>query len=54
MVRERQSVAFDEWLREALQSDCVSLKEFARGLQKDETAVRAALDMAWSNGQSEG
>ena len=54
MVRERQSAAFDKWLRQALQSECVSLKKFARGLQKDEAAVRAALDMPWSNGQSEG
>ena len=54
MVRARQSAAFDEWLREALQSDCAPLKKFARGLQKDEAAVVAALNMAWSNGQSEG
>lgn len=54
MVRERQSAAFDDWLQHALHSDCASLKKFARGIQQDEMAVRAALSMTWSNGQSEG
>lgn len=54
MMREKQGAAFDEWFQHALTSDCPALKKFARGLQKDEVAVRAALNTNWSNGQSEG
>jgi transposase len=54
LVREQQVAALDAWLRQALQTDCPSLKQFARGIQKDEAAVRAALSMTWSNGQAEG
>ena len=54
MVREKRVADFDDWLRAAGHSDCASLKQFARGLQRDEAAVRAALSSDWSNGQCEG
>ena len=51
---EKRDVGLDNWIQDALQSDCAPLKQFVRGLQSDEGAVRAALSMMWSNGQSEG
>lgn len=54
MVRERQAADFDSWLQLASHSDSNPLKQFVRGLQRDEAAVRAALEYEWSSGQSEG
>jgi transposase len=54
MVREKRVADFDDWLRAAKHSDCTALKQFVRGLQRDEAAVRAALSSDWSNGQCEG
>jgi transposase len=39
------------WLERASQSLVVS---FARGVTNDEAAVRAAMTLSWSNGQTEG
>ena len=52
--RENQDVGLDDWMQQLLQGDCAPLKQFVRGIQNDEAAVRAALSMTWSNGQSEG
>ena len=46
--------AFDAWLDEALTCGIRAVETFARGLAKDGMAVRAALTMPWSNGQTEG
>ena len=46
--------AFDVWLDEALTSDVRTVEMFARGLEQDGAAVRAALMTPWSNGQTEG
>jgi transposase len=54
LLRERKADALDGWLRDALQSAVVELNTFARGLQRDEAAVRHALALPWSNGQVEG
>ena len=54
MVREKRAADFDDWLWAALHSDCTALKQFARGLKRDEAAVRRALNSDWSNGQCEG
>lgn len=54
MVREKRVADFDDWMRTAGHNDCISLKQFARGLQRDEAAVRAALSSDWSNAQCEG
>ncbi len=55
MVRNRQADALDPWMAEATASATPKdLQGFARGLQADLAAVRAALELPWSNGQTEG
>ena len=44
----------DIWLDAARRSDIPALETFASGLERDGTAVRAALTTSWSNGQAEG
>ena len=51
MVREQQEGELDTWLTEADDSE---LRSFATGLRQDEAAVRTALLLPWSNGQTEG
>jgi transposase len=51
MVRERQVGELDRWLADAARSE---LRSFANGLRQDEAAVRAALQLRWSSGQTEG
>jgi transposase len=48
---ESRERAYDEWLAAARESE---LRGFARGLQSDDAAVRAALLTPWSNGPTEG
>lgn len=54
MFRERQVNVLDNWLEACRQSSIACLSSFARGLQNDYAAVRAALENEWSNGQVEG
>lgn len=55
MVRDRQADVLDRWLAEAAAAGSPrDLRGFARGLQADLAAVRAALQLPWSNGQTEG
>jgi transposase len=54
MICERQASVLDNWLRRCASSDLESLKSFAASLQPDSTAVRRALELPWSNGQTEG
>jgi transposase len=51
IVRERRSGDLDDWLARTKQSE---LRSFAESLRKDLHAVRAALTLPWSNGQTEG
>lgn len=53
-VRERRSDAFEPWLADCRQSQIAALGRFADGLAQDYAAVFAALDIVWSNGQTEG
>ncbi len=41
-------------MESALESQTPELRSFARGLGRDEAAVRAGLDLPWSQGQTEG
>ena len=41
---------FDNWLDATRLSDIPALKTFASGLERDGTAMRAALTTSWSNG----
>jgi transposase len=55
MVRQRRPEAWDAWLARASSPSTGSeVRAFARGLQEDEKAVKAALILPWSNGQVEG
>lgn len=51
MVRKRDLAAWGPWRESALKSPLAS---FARHLCRDEAAVKAALEHAWSNGPVEG
>jgi transposase len=51
MIRQRKAADLRSWLQDAASS---MLASFASGLQADESAVAAALDEPWSNGQTEG
>jgi transposase len=54
MVRQRLSKELAVWLKACLASKIVEFASFADGLESDIAAVRAALEMDWSNGQLEG
>jgi transposase len=51
LLRQRQPERFSDWLE---QTKATELRAFATSLQRDESAVRAALALPWSNGQTEG
>ena len=51
MIRKRAAAELGAWIAQA-QSSLVA--SFATGIMKDEVAVTAALNLAWSNGQTEG
>src|SRR5215212_7806986 len=51
IVRDRKAGELERWLADAAESE---LRSFADGLRQDEAAVRAALRLPWSNGQTEG
>jgi len=54
MIRDRQPDALLPWLEDALKSGMDTLKGFVCGIQQDLAAVRNALSLPWSNGQTEG
>ena len=54
LVRGRKPDRLDLWLRQAQDSVVPALQRFARRLSSDYDAVRAAVTLAWSNGQVEG
>ncbi len=54
MFRERLGSRFDGWMIDAHASRVREVRQFARNLQNDEAAIRAALEHPWSQGQVEG
>ena len=54
LLRAREAAALDLWLAEAEASGLGELRRFALGLRQDDAAVRAALELPWSQGQTEG
>ena len=54
MIRGRRIDELRQWLKDALRSETPELVSFARGLTDDVSAVRAALEHEWSQGQVEG
>jgi hypothetical protein len=54
MVRSHDGSQFDAWVAAVEASNIRELRTFAAGLQRDGAAVRAALSLPYSNGQTEG
>ncbi len=54
MVTRRQHNVLDRWLTEAKSSSIAELQSLAAGIVRDFDAVRAALTLPYSNGQTEG
>jgi len=54
LLQARDEPQFDAWLAAVETSEISEFQNFARGLQRDEAAVRAAMQSDWSNGQTEG
>ena len=54
LVRERAPDRLEPWLRAAQDGPVAALRRFAKRLQDDDGAVRAAVTLGWSNGQTEG
>ena len=54
LVREQRPENLNIWLMQAQDSAVSSPRRFARRLLADYDAVRAALMLDWSNGQTEG
>ncbi len=54
IIRERQADKLDDWLAEAIESGMTELRNLAVGLQRDYTAVKAALEYDWLQGQVKG
>ncbi len=54
MVTKRQAGVLNRWLKEAEDSGIAELRSLAVGIVRDFDAVRAALKLPYSNGQTEG
>ena len=54
MVRDLEGEKLDGWLKEAEACGAPAMLNFAAGLRKDLTTVRAGLTETWSNGPVEG
>lgn len=54
MVREKQADKYEEWQTEVQSKKLTEFENFAKGLRRDNEAVKNALSEQWSNGQVEG
>ena len=54
MVRQKRPEALDPWHELSTKSSVKALRTFAAGIKQDYQAVRSALELPWSNGQTEG
>jgi transposase len=54
ILRQRTVEVFDAWLQRTRLSTIRELRIFARGIQRDYAAVKAALELPYSNGMVEG
>ena len=54
MIRKLEGERLEEWLEEARCCEVAGFKRFAKGLEKDISAVVAGLTEGWSNGPVEG
>ncbi len=54
MVRQKEHERLDWWLEQAQRSGIPEMKSFALGIRRDYGAVKAAIVLPWSQGQTEG
>jgi transposase len=54
LLHEQTDRGLTPWLKEVQNSGIEELISFAKGLQRDEAAVRAGLSLKWSQGPVEG
>lgn len=54
MLRKRQHERLETWIEQVVNDNVTGLVRFAKGLVGDLKAVRNALKLHWSNGQTEG
>ena len=54
LVRGRHPIGLAAWSERAEVGTVAELRSFASRLRQDEAAVRAGLELKWSNGQTEG
>ncbi len=54
LLHDRQSDPLDAGLEQANARGVRELAAFAEGIRRDERAIRAAFDLSWSQGQTEG
>jgi transposase len=54
LIHERDERALDPWLHLAETSTVAEVRTFAASVRRDQAAVQAALDHAWSSGRVEG
>lgn len=54
MVREKKAGKYEEWQTEVQNKSLTEFENFAKGLRRDDEAVKNALSEQWSNGQVEG
>ncbi len=54
LMRSRCPAALSPWLGRAERGAVAELRSFASRLRRDEAAVRAGIELEWSNGPTEG
>ncbi len=54
MLRDKHHERLDCWLEQANKSGIQELRSFALGIRRDYEAVKAAIMLPWSQGQTEG
>jgi transposase len=54
MVRANQPETLQDWVDEVTKSKIDALVSYANGINQDFAAVKNALTLPWSNGQTEG
>jgi hypothetical protein len=54
LLRKEGGTTLVEWQAQAGNSASIELRRFTEGLQRDQSAVQAAVDLDWSNGPVEG
>lgn len=54
MVKQKREEMLDCWLEQADRSGITEMRSFAYGIRRDYSAVKAAIVLPWSQGQTEG